>query len=247
MDSNILSHVSNEADLFVPSNINTDAEFTSLLGFVYPPYAKDAGVITAIEARYPPVMTGDGPRNYSTQRARLKDYIGENAFLCNVRYLTDAYDGKNYNLQYSVTPALHGTDLLPTFYNLNLELTLFGQDGPLPLIPGIGSFSQAYQSYLVSHARTGDPNTYKKASNIPPAITWPKPNTNGDAISGVLNAGDLGFTTVTDSQTARSRCDFWRDVAAAVTALGGYAPPGSVVQSNLPGVDVGDDPSGNYT
>ncbi|KAL9627889.1 MAG: hypothetical protein Q9164_007458 [Protoblastenia rupestris] len=188
-------------------------------------------------------MSGDGPRNYSTQRDRLIDYVGESGFQCNVRFLTNAYDGKNYNLQYSATTGLHAVDLLPTFYNLNLDVSLLEA---FPLVPGFGSFAQAYQSYLTSHARSGNPNTYKKTFNIPPAITWPKANNAGDVISGVLDAGDLGFSIITDGQTARSRCDFWKDVAAAVTNLGGYAPPGSVVQSDLTGVDVGGDPSANY-
>ena len=60
----------------------------------------------------------------------------------------------------------------------------------------------------------------------------------------MLNAGDLGFSLVTDLKTATSRCQFWREVAAAVTSLGGYAPPGSVVKTNL--VPVSGDPSRNY-
>lgn len=66
----------------------------------------------------------------------------------------------------------------------------------------------------------------------------------GDALTGVLDAGDLGFTLVEDAQTRKSRCGFWRDVAAAVTSLGGYAPPGSVVGTGL--VPVTGDPSRNY-
>ncbi|KAL8788912.1 MAG: hypothetical protein Q9213_001435 [Squamulea squamosa] len=239
----IFSHVSNEADLFIPPNVQTDAQFSTFLDSIYPPYAKAGGVNAAIEARYPPVK-GTGPRNYTTERDRLRDLLSEASFVCNVRDLSDAYAGKNYNLQYSVTPGLHGTDLLPTFYNLNLNLDLFGRDVPFPLVPGFGSFAQAYQSYLTSHARTGDPNRFKKTVNTPPAITWPKPGNAGDAITGVLNAGDLGFGVVTDGQDTRTRCDFWREVAAAVTGLGGYAPPGSVVKQGL--VEVWGDPSGSY-
>lgn len=62
--------------------------------------------------------------------------------------------------------------------------------------------------------------------------------------TGVLDAGDLGFSLITDGKTTKSRCQFWRDVAAAVTNLGGYAPPGSVVPTNL--VPVTGDPSRNY-
>ena len=242
----ILSHVSDEADLFVPLNVNTDAQFTTLLDFSYPASAKAAGVDAAIEARYPPVMSANS--NYTTERARLKDYIADSGFQCNVRHLTDAYAGRTYNLQYSVFPGLHATDLLPTFYDFNLALPLFGSTVPFPLLPGFGSYAQAYQSYLVSHAQTGDPNTYKKTFNLPPAITWPKPTNdlNADQLADVLDAGNLGFSTIADPETGRARCGFWQDVAAAVTALGGYAPPGSVVKSGLGSVSVGGDPSANY-
>ncbi|KAL8717750.1 MAG: hypothetical protein Q9225_005036 [Loekoesia sp. 1 TL-2023] len=232
----IFSHVSDEADLFVPPNIQTDPQFTAFIDSAFPPYSKSGGVNSAIEARYP-------LKNYTITRARLKAVLQDGNFVCNVRYLSDAYAGKNHNLQYSVTPALHATDLLPTFYNLNLDLSALPV--PFPLIPGFGSFAQAYQSYLVSLARSGDPNTYRKTVGVPPAITWPKPGgTGGDAFSGVLDAGDLGFSLITDGQTARSRCDFWVQVAAAVTSLGGYAPPGSVVPTTL--VPVKNDPSANY-
>lgn len=240
----ILSHVKDEAEMFVNPFIQTDAQFTDFIASVISPYAAQAGVSAAIEARYPPVFTGPGPRNYTTERARVKDVLNEASFVCNVRYLSDAYAGKNYNLHYSVAPALHGVDLLPTFYNLNLDLGAV----PVPLVPGFGGFAQAYQSYLTSHARTGNPSTFKKTVNLPPAITWPKTgnsSADGDRLSGVLNAGNLGFSLITDAQTARSRCDFWVQVAAAVTYLGGYAPPGSVVPVTL--VPVRGDPSANYS
>ena len=243
ISSLILSHVSDEADLFVPPSVQTDQMFTALVNFQWPLYAQRGGVTAAIEARYPPVMSPN--TNYTTEHARLKDYIGESSFQCNVRHLTDAYQGKTYNLQYSVTPGLHATDLLPTFYNLNLDLNVFGTDVPVPLVPGFGGLASAYQSYLVSHARTGNPNTYKKTLNIPSAITWPEPSgVDEDALSGVLDVNDLGFQLVQDEETREGRCVFWKDVAAAVTGLGGYAPPGSVVGTNL--VNVGGDPSANY-
>ena len=220
VDSLILSHVSNEAFIFVPTDIQTDADFNAFIQAAFPAYAQTSGVNAAIEARYPPVMT-DATHNYTTEFDRTKAFMGDSSFYCNVRYLSDAYTGKYYNLKYSVTPGFHATDLLPTFYDLNLDLSVFGNDVSYPLIPGFGSFAQAYQSYLVSHARTGDPNTFKKTINVPSAITWPKPGSSGDQISGVLEAGDLGFDVITDSQTEESVCGFWKEVAAAVTNLGG--------------------------
>ena len=242
ISSLILSHVSDEAELFVPPSVQTDEMFSMLLDFQYPAYARAGGVTKAIEAHYPPVMAPNA--NYSTEHDRLKAYIGEGSFYCNVRQLTDAYKGKTYNLRYGVTPGLHAVDILPTFYNLNLNINIFGTNVPIPLVPGFGGLAQAYQSYLVSHARTGNPNTYKKTINLPPAITWPKPNADGDAVTGVLNVGNLGFSVIRDGQTTEGRCEFWRELAAAVTELGGYVAPGSDIGQNL--VDVQGDVSRNY-
>lgn len=180
-------------------------------------------------------------------RDRFNAFLTESSFTCNVRALSDAYNGKNYNLAYQVTPALHATDLLPTFYDINLDLQILGGNWDISLIPLFGSFAQAYQAYLISHARTGDPNTFKKPLfNIPAAITWPKADNSGDAIKNVLSANDLGFgvSTITDEEVTKSRCDFWAEIAAAVTDLGGYAAPGAVVKPTI--VNVSNDPSANY-
>lgn len=160
-------------------------------------------------------------RKYSNERDRLIDLTQDSSFQCNVRYLSDAYQGKNWNIQYSATTGLHGADLFPTFYNLNIDVAILANNTSLPLVPGFGSFAQAYQSYLVSHARTGNPNTFKKTLNLPLAIQWPQPGNTGDALTHVLEATDLGFIYITDNLTRKSRCRFWEDVAAAVTSLGG--------------------------
>ena len=194
-----------------------DADFTAAIEFVYPAYAKRAGITSSILTRY-------AEANYTNERDRVKAFLGDSSFYCNVRFLMDAYEGKSWNLKYSVTPGLHATDLLPTFYNLNLNLDIFGSSVSFPLIPIFGGFSQAYQSYLVSHARSGDPNTYRKKVNLPPTIAWPKAGSSGDNVEGVLEAGNLGFGIISDGQVRRETCDFWRGVAEAVTREGGYQP-----------------------
>ena len=173
LDSIILSHVADESLIFTPTSVQTDNDFNNFVEASLALSSQDqaAGVNAAIEARYPPVMSGM-TKNYTTEFDRTKAFLGDSSFYCNIRYLTDAYNGKNYNLKYSVTPGVHATDLLPTFYNLNVDLSALSANLSIPLIPGFGSFAQAYQSYLVSHARSGDPNTYKKTVNVPPAITW---------------------------------------------------------------------------
>jgi len=192
-----------------------------------PLYARTAGIDKIVEAHYPPISSGHS--NYSSEHDRLGGFIGESSFQCNIRHLTDAYVGEaaTYNLLYAVTPGLHATDLLPLFYDISLDLPLFGNTEPFPLIPGFGSFAQAYQAYMVSHARSGDPNKFKKPLlNLPPGIRWPEVDNQGEVMGGVLRAGDLGFSVTDDEQTGRARCGFWRDVMAAVTAAGGYVPPG---------------------
>ena len=194
-----------------------DEDFTSTVEFIYSPYAKRAGITSSIFARY-------GEKNYTTAFERFKALLGDASFYCNTRYLTDAYEGKTWNLKYSVLPGLHATDILPTFYNLNLDLDGFGRSVPFPLVPGFGGFSHGYQSYLVSHARSGDPNTYRKRLNIPHTLTWPKPDSSGNRIENVLQAGNLGFSVVSDGQVRRKTCDFWQGIMEALTGEGGYQP-----------------------
>ena len=233
-----------ESFIFTPVDVTTDADFNAFVNYTYPPHANAADVDAAIEAHYPPIMSSP-PSNYTSAFARTEAGLGDSAVECTVRYLTDAYAGKTYNLQYSVTPGYHATDLLPTFYNLDINLATLNTSVSYPLIPFFGTFAQSYQSYLVSHARSGNPNTYAKTLNVPPAIYWPQPDTSGDELTGVLNAGDTGFSLISDATTTETICDFWREVAAAVTDLGGYAPPGSVVDTTL--APVTNNPSAKYS
>lgn len=216
IESLILSHVSDEAFIFTPLDVTTDAQFSTFVSEVLPSYAQSAGVNAVVEARYPPVMSAAS--NYTTEFDRTKALVGDSSFQCNVRYLSDAYDGINYNLQYSVTPGFHATDLIPTFYDLNIDLATLGDDTPYPLIPGFGSFAQAYQSYLVSHARSGSPNTYAKLLNVPSAINWPKAGSSSvNELTNVLNAGDLGFSLVSDSETTEVACGFVSNISGSPT------------------------------
>lgn len=160
--------------------------------------------------------------------------------------LTEAMgDGRVWNMQYSVFPGWHATDLLPTFFS-----PAFASDQPFlddlamlfvpvlgPLVAGI---SAAMQSYFASYVTAGDPNVHRKVWNAPPAVRWDHPRSSasqeaggGEHITGVLDVGGWGFGAVTDDKLPKAACDFWRRFAAAVTALGGYAPPGAVVAQDL--------------
>ncbi|RFU35110.1 hypothetical protein B7463_g1248, partial [Scytalidium lignicola] len=243
LDSLMISHVSDESGVFVDGHISTDTEFSTFVNTIFPNYTKIAGINTLIEETYPPVSTN---HTYSTESARMEAFIRDSSFTCNTRYLTEAYgDSKCWNMQYSVSPGWHGTDLVPTFYSFALSVDSFLEGLAFTLVPLFLGITKAYQSYITSYITTGNPNTKRAILNIPSAISWPHPNSSGNLMSGVLNVGNLGFSTVSDTQNQNVSCEFWRQVAAAVTNLGGYAPPGSVVSQSL--VHVPNNPSANYS
>ena len=80
--------------------------------------------------------------------------------------------------------------------------------------------------------------------NFPPTICWPQSDTGGDELRGVLNAGDAGFSVVSHPETREMVCGFWRKFSAAVTDLGGNAPPRNVVETTVG--TVSGDPNGIY-
>lgn len=234
LESLIISHTADESELFVDGHIQTDEQFNEFIDSVFPEYAKEAGINAAIESFFPPVATND---TYNTVTERTKAFVRDSCFTCWSRYLTDAYAGNTWNMQYSVTPGWHGTDLLPLFYQIYVS---FGDDVPYPLLPGFGTLAATYQSYLTSHARSGDPNTY--STNV--TIDWPHPTTGDENLGSVLDVGDGGFSLTTDEQLPKSECDFIFEMAAAVTNVGGYAVSGTAQPQDL--VEFSGNASANY-
>jgi hypothetical protein len=89
------------------------------------------------------------------------------------------------------------------------------------------SFAKRYQSYLTSHARTGDVNKYR----VDGTIEWPHAEF-GPSLSKVLNATDKGFELIEDTLTRAQDCDFWRDAFAALTSAGGMLRPTHSISSS---------------
>lgn len=228
LDSIIISHVLDEAENFIPLTFEADQDYNFFISSIIPTNAQSAGIRSQIAARYPPAHKDGGV--FSTERQRFKALIGDVIFLCNIRALTDAYIGKNFNLQYSTAPHTHGADIPATFDFRGFDLGLIREFFP-GLIPGFESFSQTYQSYLVSHARTGNPNTYRKSHGGFEAVYWPRPDNRGDALRRVLNTTDTGFEIVTDEETRKSTCRFWEGIAQEATKLGGLLLPFSPFRS----------------
>ena len=103
----IVSHVWNEAGLFIPDSIKTPAAFTDFLKSVFPG-DKMQKIRDSIEARYP----SRGPPFFGNQQDRTRKLVQDSTFVCNSRQLYDAYKGKTYVMQYNMLPAFHGSDLL---------------------------------------------------------------------------------------------------------------------------------------
>lgn len=247
LESMILSHCANEATLFVNGAISTNADFSSFVGGIFPNYTRDNGILArVVDQMYPPVTSSKSSR-FPSQSARTEALLRDSSFTCNIRHLNDALgDDRVYNMQYSVSPGWHGSDLFAVFYNSRFSSGDWSQVlAALVFLPaGIlySGISWALQSYLTSYAITGDPNRRKATWNLPPAVRWGRPDSGrGEEVRGVLNVGNWFYSTVNDGQMPRAACDFWREFASAVTLSGGYAPPGAeIVPQKLVQVRVGE-------
>lgn len=191
----------------------------------------NSAITNAIRAFYPiPSLTGP----YLTQFARLSAFVRDSSFTCNQYILTNAFAGKTYNLQYSVSPGIHGSDLLPLFLNDYLGVTALSKTYIFPLIPGFGSLAKTFQSYFTSHARSGNPNKHASLDSLLfPAIKWPHPELGDQMIANVMDVSDIGFSLIVDDQVLKSHCMFQQTINAAVTNCGGYAVPGTAQSQNV--------------
>ncbi|KAI9839327.1 MAG: hypothetical protein M1838_004391 [Thelocarpon superellum] len=241
LESIVISHVSDEAEIFVDGHITNSQQFDEYINDAFPNYTAPSGLNAIIEQRYP-------ASRYASTDDRTKALVRDVSFTCNTRYLANAYSGRAWNMQYSVgllDQALHASDLLPLFYDIYLtNPTDFGSQVAYPLVPGFGPLAAAYQSYLTSHAIYGDPNAARGGWGDVATIDWPEATTSSDQLGNVLNVGNLGFSLINDDQNTNQTCRFWLEAFAAASSLGGYSAPGAVVPSTL--VPIPHDPSAQF-
>jgi hypothetical protein len=130
-------------------------------------------------------------------------------FLCATRYIAEAYRGKVWNMVYSQGAGTHGSDIAAAFYKGNPLSSL--------LNPKFGKVAANYQSYLTSHARTGDPNKFRADAGT---IEWPKVG-YGPVFSNVLNVTDNGFRLIQDDANTEADCGFWTKTLKGLTKAEG--------------------------
>lgn len=218
LDSVILSHVKDETYSYVDKSVKTDDDFNRYVEYYFPV----DGVPELIERQYP--SSDSSNSTFDSEGDRLHDMLLGNRFVCNIRYLADALapQTKVWNMQYSAPPGTHGADVLPSFFFPSL------------ISPNAtGLFVDAYRSLLTSLARAGNPNTHKRKSSIPSIPDWPQVDNRTEEFGNVLDVDLFDMELIRDAQNSQPTCNFWIQIAAAVTNTNGYAPPGSAVAQEL--------------
>ncbi|TVY79073.1 Secreted lipase [Fusarium oxysporum f. sp. cubense] len=197
LDSVLVAHAIDDAGLFVDPTIKTDAAFLKLLldAFGY------VDIVASLAAEYP-------AEDYSSPLARQQDVLKDAVFACNYRWVTNAFPRNSYNMQFSGgSSGSHGQVLPGVFYNPTLTVKANGTNFPVADYFGNQDIFNSLQSYIVSHAISGSPNTYR---NAPSTISWPKVSgATSENLGNVLNVTNNGFHLITDRQGTSSRCDFW--------------------------------------
>lgn len=82
--------------------------------------------------------------------------------------------------------------------------------------PPSGTFAPTFRAYLTSHARSGDPNTFKMEGSP----EWP-PVKPGPVFNDKLEGGHTSFKLIEDKTNAAENCKVWADSMAAVTNVKG--------------------------
>jgi carboxylesterase type B len=220
IESIVSSHVLDEASMFTDPNVDSDAAFDAYLreSFSLPAVTESKDVnkaklklasdlVDQIEKMYPPIDSREGKNLYTSEHDRMSAFVRDSSFTCNNRHIAQAYVGKVWSMQYSYPPATHGSDVIATYFDPDAA-SIGSQGGDAGK-----TWKLAYQAYLTSHARTGNPNELRNREH---SIEWPLTDPSGEEIKGVLNVvggdGPEAFAIIQDTLNVKSKCDFWHDV-----------------------------------
>lgn len=209
MESIISSYVTDEGSGFADSSITDDEKFDQLVVSTYGNSSETAWIKDQMKKLWPPISAPGSP--YKTERERLGRHVSEGSFTCHNRLIADAYPRKVWTVHYAVPPAGHGSDQIATFFNpaspQYASLTAAEREG-----------GAAFQSYLISLVRAGDPNKFRSGGQT---IEWPKTTgIEGATLRNTLQVDNLkgkeGFRLVDDELQVKERCKFWNDVQVSV-------------------------------
>ncbi|KAK8244012.1 carboxylesterase family protein [Phyllosticta capitalensis] len=215
----VVSHTADESKVFLDASVNNETRFNDYVDFFFPV----PSVADKIKSRFTQLLPNE-------PLGRVAKIIEQGRINCNARLLVDhfATAGGNtsvYNMVYARGAGLHGSDVAPTFASPDPTRDVQGAD-------------VSYQSYLISLARSRDPNMFRaeSCSAEPPTMEWKKVDageTEAERYERVLRVVDGEYKMDVDETNVKDDCAFWSEVAGALTNVGGYAPPGAVAMQNL--------------
>ncbi|KAL9587805.1 MAG: hypothetical protein Q9203_003385 [Teloschistes exilis] len=203
LSSLIVSHVYNEAGVFVGPWVKTPKAFAEFLNLAFPGTQLQS-IREAIEKRYP----STGPPFSSNQQARLREVLQDSTY----------------------PPAIHGSDLIPSTWHQGVNVSDLIHSFMWELPEGVTELLEAiivplaikYQLYFAGHALFGDPNSVKPGQ-FP---TWAISKDRGNTIDNALKVGlkpsggqDPFFSVGPDPQSTSTNCDFWTKVAGEMNSL----------------------------
>ena len=218
----------NESGTFIPKFIQNSSSVKKYVGEFFP-QPKLTELRTAVLNQYP----ADGPPYWGNARNRTEAIIRDLSFTCSTRLLYDAYHQKanTYMMQYDVLKtfglAFHGTDLLPLFLNPDFDCVAFLKQRFPDLPPWMAQnlcaiakeLSTRYQSYFVSHAIHGNPNT----GRFEGTPEWKLATNDSNRIHQVMEVDGNIFKffhpEFTDDINTNEACDFWKSAAWKITEL----------------------------
>lgn len=139
------------------------------------------------ETLYP--QTYDGTQPYTDSLGRAQLIIGEASLTCNQNAMVKAAEQQNiaaFGYEYSVWPAVHGSDQPPLFSN-----------GPTPGVDP--QISTILKNLVGGFVNNGSPN------KSPAGITIPPYGKDSSILNVLVNA-----SSVIRDPTATKRCDWWQ-------------------------------------
>lgn len=194
-------HNTNEGPSFTPPYITTDDQLAAYMKSNFP--AVPTAVINyVLQVLYPPVYDGTYP--WRTPIDRTIALVTEQIFTCNTNYLARAYGNMTYNYEFAVPPAVHGLDVLSTFYQgqgTNLTRSIYAP------------VADAMQTYITNFVMTGSPNRPGLTSASGPIPEFPVQGDNATQMIFNYNVSGLSVSPAIRTgrdPTVNPRCAFWQ-------------------------------------
>ncbi|KAK4937189.1 hypothetical protein LTR10_022094 [Elasticomyces elasticus] len=251
----LIGNNAEEGTIFTPQNITTEGDLVAWLQITFPLFTNDdiakillyypsSNASTALNAPHFATSGNAGPSalNESSlgagQQQRAQNIYAETTFVCPSYWMAEAYSDRgrtSYKYQFSVPPALHGTDVTVYFGPAAANI---GPDLALAFRQIWGNFittnNPSIPASVANGASSGNNTTSNGAANWPPFTVYAPYQIDLNQTGGtpflattssynITEYGEPGLQnniTLVNAWTWEAgrgyRCDFWRSVGAIV-------------------------------